>query len=527
MPVTERVEYVVGLRDQMSRKLRGIQGQTRKTDKAMAMLNKTMMRFVGVAAVGRVMQDAAQKNLVFEKSISNLSAITGATGEQLEFLSEQAKLMGSTTSKSAAEAAEAMKLIASAKPELLENSEALAAVTKEAIVLAEASGLTLPNAAANLSKALNSFDLAASQSSRVINSLAAGSKFASAEIPDLTASLGEFGGVAASLNISLEESVAAVEAVSGKIAGSRAGIQMRNVFLRLAKSADQNLNPAVVGLSQALENLAPIQDDVNKLSKLFGVENVLTAQTLIKQRDRFDELTKAVTGTNIAYEQAITNTNNLAGDIDQLKGAWEGFLLSDEGTKGMRGIVKFLEDTVRKLSNLDLLIRRIHKLAPEKQGEAFDLLMELNEKQGQQFRDVIGAFEGMSIAEVEMNRERIINALDKHVRKINRKEAEALFEVFRSRKEAEFMKIFDLPEAGAAAEGGEGGDGTPTTVTPTTAAIKSITGAAPKVFNINIEKLIETQEINTTNLEESASEVKIAITRAMGEALADVQPITE
>ena len=57
--------------------------------------------------------------------------------------------------------------------------------------------------------------------------------------------------------------------------------------------------------------------------------------------------------------------------------------------------------------------------------------------------------------------------------------------------------------------------------------IATITGAAPKTFNINIENLIETMEINTTNLQESTVEIKQAVTRAMGEALADVEPITQ
>ena len=67
-------------------------------------------------------------------------------------------------------------------------------------------------------------------------------------------------------------------------------------------------------------------------------------------------------------------------------------------------------------------------------------------------------------------------------------------------------------------------------ITPTKATkkqIATITGAAPKTFNINIDKLIETMEISTTNLTEGTVEIKQAVTRALGEALADVEPITQ
>jgi hypothetical protein len=86
----------------------------------------------------------------FTKSISELSAITGATGKDLKFYEEQAALIGKTTTLSASQAADAFKLIASAKPDLLANKEALAAVTKEAVKLAEAAGIGLADAASTV-----------------------------------------------------------------------------------------------------------------------------------------------------------------------------------------------------------------------------------------------------------------------------------------------------------------------------------------------------------------------------------------
>jgi tape measure domain-containing protein len=53
----------------------------------------------------------------------------------------------------------------------------------------------------------------------------------------------------------------------------------------------------------------------------------------------------------------------------------------------------------------------------------------------------------------------------------------------------------------------------------------SITGSAPKVFNINVDKLIDGFTITTNNLTESATAIKEHVTRALAEALSDIQTV--
>jgi hypothetical protein len=117
-------------------------------------LASTAVKLFGAAAaglsVGAIFQKITQDTIGFTKSISELSAITGATGKDLKFYEEQAALIGKTTTLSASQAADAFKLIASAKPDLLANKEALAAVTKEAVKLAEAAGIGLADAASTV-----------------------------------------------------------------------------------------------------------------------------------------------------------------------------------------------------------------------------------------------------------------------------------------------------------------------------------------------------------------------------------------
>ncbi len=311
---------------------------------------KMATAFLSVSAAVRTITSASKTVATFEQSVADLSAITGATGEDLSFLSERAREFGATTTLSASEAAEAFKLVASAKPDLLENSEALSQVTKEAIALAEAAGSTLPEAARTLGSSLNQFGADADQAGRFINVLAAGAKLGASEIADTAEALKQSGTVASLAGVSFEELNAGIQTLSTvAIKGGEAGTALRNVILRLQNQTQDGFNPAVVGLRQALANLNASQLDATEIMRLFGLENAAAATALIEQSGRVDELTGALTDTTIAYEQADTRVNTLEGSVKQLNSAFEELQL--ENAQGinlaLRDIVDASTDVLR------------------------------------------------------------------------------------------------------------------------------------------------------------------------------------
>ena len=325
----------------------------------------------GIAGVVAALKGAFSTFKDFEKSLSNLSSITGATGKDLEFYKEQAIAIGSSTTLSASQTVEAFKLIGSAKPELLANKEALAAVTREAITLAEAAGLELPTAAKSLTNALNQFNLPAEEAGRVINILAAGSKFGAAAIPEISEALTKFGVAAKSANITVEESVGAIELLAEKgIEGAEAGTKLRNVFgtLDIAKAlppkaakelAKFGVNLDIVTdssltLEERLTELGKIQDDAVALTRVFGKENKIAGQSVLQNIGRIAELTEQVTGTNTAIEQANINVDNLDGSLKGLSSAYEGLILSIESGDGALG--KAVRSFVDIITQLFLLI---------------------------------------------------------------------------------------------------------------------------------------------------------------------------
>lgn len=267
-----------------------------------------------------------QKAAELEASIADLSAITGIYGDELDFLNKQAIKLGGETGLGANQVAESYKLLAS-NIEVAEigGVKALDKLAQSTITLSKAAGVALPEAADTMSFAINQFKLAASDSDRVINSLAAGAKFGAAEIPDLAASLKVTGVIAAQSKVSLESTVAAIETLSKVgIKGAEAGTGLRNVLLKLQTRELPGVDLKADGLTNTLRKLEPKLEDTAYLTKIFGAENVGAAQALLANIDTLDRLTGAVTGTSIAFEQAAIRDSTYAAAQDRFRETWNG-----------------------------------------------------------------------------------------------------------------------------------------------------------------------------------------------------------
>jgi hypothetical protein len=281
----------------------------------------------GLAAamsIASVIRDSVNAARAYEKTLADLSAITGVAGEGLVRLSDEAKALARNSTASSGQVVEAMKLIASAKPELLNTAGALTAVTKEAIALAEASGMQLPAAAEAVTLALNQFGVGADQAARFVNVLAAGAKFGASEIADTAIALKNSAVSAAAAKVSFEETNAALQALAaGGIKGGEAGTSLRNVILKLENDTDKRLKPSIVGLAGALQALDAQNLSSAALTKMFGLENVNAAQALIGSAGAIRTLTGQLTGTNTAYEQAAINTDTYDAAIKRMSSSLE------------------------------------------------------------------------------------------------------------------------------------------------------------------------------------------------------------
>ena len=301
--------------------------------------------FVGISTS---IHSAVTANMEFEKSLSSLRSLTGVSADELNYFRTEAIRMGMDSTQSASQMVDAFKLIGSQMPELLKNKEALTQTAEAAVVLAEAAELDVPTAAKALTGALNQMGESSAHAAEYINILAAASQQGSADIPYLNKAIENAGGAASSTGVKFNEQVAIIEAIAPKITdAASAGTNLRNIFLTLESSANQNLRPSVVGLSTAIDNLSKMNMDAVQLTKMFGKESVTAAIAILQEKDAFDKLSQSIKNTNTAYDQAEINNYNLAGSIGKLQSSWTSFINTMAGSNGiLKGIVDELRDAV-------------------------------------------------------------------------------------------------------------------------------------------------------------------------------------
>ncbi len=315
----------------------------------------------GIYMVVNAIKDFINVSMELEKSLSSLSAITGLYGDDLDYMKEKSIEFSSQTLKSANEIVKAFELVGSIRPELLQDKEALAEVTKQAIILSEATGgkLGLEEAARATAGTLNQFSKASTEAAETINVLAAGSKFGAAAVVDITTAIDKFGAVADQANISLETSVGLIETLAEKqIVGAEAGTKLRNILIIL-QGDQENYKDGIFDINLALDNLGKANKDVTELTQQFGKENVVAAQILVTGRQKVIDYTEAVTGTNTALEQQQIQNNNLAGAVTKLSNTWDTFLIKINTSNGwLAENVRFITALVNKFDDLDAVFSK-------------------------------------------------------------------------------------------------------------------------------------------------------------------------
>lgn len=330
---------------QAQKNLKGFAATSKGVFSGLTTFTSYAAAFVGISTS---IHSAVTANMEFEKSLSSLRSLTGVSVQELNYFRTEAIRMGMDSTQSASQMVDAFKLIGSQMPELLKNKTALTQTAEAAVVLAEAAELDVPTAAKALTGALNQMGASSSEAANYINILAAASQQGSADIPYLNKAIENAGGAASSTGVKFNELVAIIEAIAPKITdAASAGTNLRNIFLTLESSADQNLRPSVVGLSTAIDNLSKMNLDAVQLTKMFGKESVTAAIAILQEKDAFDELSQSIKDTNTAYDQAAINNDNLAGSIGKLQSSWTSFINTMAGSNGiLKGIVDDLRDAV-------------------------------------------------------------------------------------------------------------------------------------------------------------------------------------
>ena len=306
----------------------------------------------------------------FEKSMSQLSSLTGKVGEDLNKLKEYAIDLGGSTTLTASQVADAFKMIGSQQPQLLASSEALKAVTKNAITLSEAAGIDLATAAQTLSTSINQMGGDSNNAERYINVLAAASQKGAGDIAWLGEAITKSATAAKAVGTDYEELVANLEQLAkAGFDASTAGTALRSIIMNLEKQANNEFKPSIVGLTKAFENLGKANLSITKYQEIAGKLFASQAMALANAAGEAKKMKDEITGTNIAEEQAKTNTDNLDGSLKSLSSAWEALNLHINSSNGLlKSAVDWLKDVVKWADQAFTAAGRAQKKLAELQG---------------------------------------------------------------------------------------------------------------------------------------------------------------
>lgn len=289
-----------------------------------------------IGKIGSEFSKAADVGVSFSQSMADLSAITGIVGDDLKQLEENARRFGKESGLGADTAARAYTVLASQIQVADIGMDGLNKLQEKSITLAQASGMSLDAAAESLAGTINQFGLSANEANRVINVLAAGSKYGAAEISELSQSFKVVGAAASAMGLDVESTAGALEVLSkANLKGAEAGTALRNIILKLNTTLGIDLGET--SLSTALDALKPKLNDATYLSKLFGAENIAAAQFLIQNASAVDEMTRQLTGTNVAEEQAAIRTQTTAQRMAELRAQMDDIKISITNATGSFG----------------------------------------------------------------------------------------------------------------------------------------------------------------------------------------------
>lgn len=318
-----------------------------------------------IAGVSAVINNVLKTIKQFDQDMANLKAITGSTDEQMKGFKQSVLDVSQATGKGASEIAQAFQLVGSAKPELLSSAEALGEVTKQAVLLSQAGGMEVPEAAAALTKAMNQFGASAEDAGMFTDILATSQQKGTATIAQLSESLKNAGANANAAGLSFEETNVVLQALAkGGLVGAEAGTGLSSTLIKLSTQADDKINPSLTSMKDVVNELAGRNLDLAGASKLVGAESAKTLLTLIDQKDVVNSLTGQLNEYENAAKQAATVTETIAGKQEALGSQWERFVLSmDEGSSvignAYRAVLDFATNALKGFENLDLVVKNL------------------------------------------------------------------------------------------------------------------------------------------------------------------------
>lgn len=325
----------------------------------------TVIGGVGVAAV----KTAAD----FDSAMSQVAAVSGATGKDFDALRNKAREMGAKTKFSATEAAEAMNYMAMAGWKTEDMLDGIEGVMN----LAAASGEDLATTSDIVTDALTAFGLSAKDSGHFADILAAASSNANTNVSMMGETFKYCAPIAGALGFSAEDTAEAIGLMANAgIKSSQAGTALRTIMNNLAgdvKISGKAIGDVTIATTNADGSMRDLSDILSDCRSAFRnlteSEKAQAAESLVGKnamsgflalmnagQGDIDKLSSAIDNCDGSAEKmATTMQDNLAGQLTILKSQLQELAISfgDILMPAIRSIVSNLQGFVDKLNGMD------------------------------------------------------------------------------------------------------------------------------------------------------------------------------
>ena len=388
-----------------------------RAERRMDTFNRRVRRGMAIAGKGLALAGIAATTLAigksitvfasYEKQMSKVKAVSGATMQEFKALEQVTKQLGRTTQFTATEAAEALTFMSMAGMQAADQISALPSV----LSLAAATNAELGESADIVTNVMSGFNIEAAHLNTAVDTMVATLTNSNTNIQEMGEAFKYVGPIASGLGVPFQDTAAAIGVLGDNgIKASMAGTALRRAMLQLvdppvsAQKGLAKLGLTVGDLKDGPNQLKPLTEVFSILQErgmgladaaaIFGPRSAGAIDKLVQASGgKFDELVRKLhASAGIAEDVQTTMLDNIAGQWTLFKSALEGIALTIgtsllpaikpllDGMIGLaRGVSEFFETWTKKDKFLlnGQLVESMSKLdrAIWKASEAWDKIL--------------------------------------------------------------------------------------------------------------------------------------------------------
>lgn len=338
------------------------------------MMMGTSMGMLGTAGIGFGLYDSVKTFADFEKELSTVKALTGATDTEMAKVKAKAMELGGSTVFTDTEVAQGMGELLKAGVSM---KDVMGDASKAMLDLASAGDVGLGESAEIMSTTMNAFK--ENDPSKIANLMAGAANASATGVRELGQSFTMVSAVASGVGLSFEDTTTALAAFAQNgLKGSDAGTSLKTMLLNLSPTTKQaTLTMERLGLLteegkskfytatgqlRSMKEIAGLlktslrgltdEQRQNALETMFGTDAIRAGNILFREGaegiENYNQAMKGVTAADVAKEK----TDNLLGSVQLLGSAWDNLVITlMTKTEVGDGIKSFVDEITKLITN--------------------------------------------------------------------------------------------------------------------------------------------------------------------------------